>query len=358
MRFSLLWILSLACLPLSAQLPYHRFGAIGMNYSQESWADALPWDTAGRYQNRGGFDLYFLGRNKAQDKGYGLYIGGEFGAHFYGRTQRENVALNTQRQDSAFTYLSAESWHLQVNAKLEKSFGPVLLFASAAPGVKLFAATQHVQAYLPLVETVSYSSNNAHSSAAAYISYETGIRFRLNNWFSIQGSYWGNQGSNLGLVDLDQTPFNGLKFNAPVWKVATHQQGFKVGVVFDLSSGTVYEEETPSEQQPTKETPSSQNQTQTVEVIRYLPCPCCPSDSIPSKPVEDRMDVPAPSAVPQPIEPKTNDAVLGPSSGNADLEDSGDNPGIRLPRKTSSGIEPSIRQKPFPGITAPEIKKP
>ena len=357
MRFSLLWILSLASLPVSAQLPYHRFGAIGMNYSQESWADALPWDTAGRYQNRGGFDLYFLGRNKAHDKGYGLYIGGEFGAHFYGRTQRENVALNTQRQDSAFTYLSAESWHIQVNAKLEKSVGPVLLFASVAPGVKLFAATQHVQAYLPLVETVSYSSNNAHASAAAYLSYETGVRFRLNNWFSIQGSYWGNQGSNLGLVDLDQTPFNGLKFNAPVWKVATHQQGFKVGVVFDLSSGSVYEEETRSEQQETA-SPSSQTQTQTVEVIRYLPCPCCPKDSVSTEPMQEEFNYPAPVNIPAPTEPKTNDAVLGPSSGSIDEDDSADSPSIRLPRKTSSGIEPSVRQKPFPGISAPEIKKP
>lgn len=352
MRFSLLWILSLATLPVSAQLPYHRFGAIGMNYSQESWADALPWDTAGRYQNRGGFDLYFLGRNKAQDKGYGLYIGGEFGAHFYGKTQRENVALNTQRQDSAFTYLSAESWHLQVNAKLEKSVGPVLLFASAGPGVKLFAATQHVQAYLPLVETVSYSSNNAHSSAAAYISYETGVRVRLNNWFSIQGSYWGNQGSNLGLVDLDQSPFNGLKFNAPVWKVATHQQGFKVGVVFDLSSGSVYEEETKQDPDP-EPVQTAPETTKTIEVIRYLPCPCCPKDSLSSDSTIDGSLSPLPNTV-EPV--KTNDAVLGPSSGSD--SDSSSGSGIRFPRNSGSGIEPRIQQKPFPGISAPEIKKP
>ncbi len=343
-------------MPLSAQLPYHRFGAIGMNYSQESWADALPWDTAGRYQNRGGFDFYFLGRNKAVDKGYGLYIGGEFGAHFYGKTQRENVALNTQRQDSAFTYLSAESWHFQVNAKLEKSVGPILLFASAAPGLKLFAATQHVQAYLPLVETVSYSSNNAHASAAAYISYETGVRVRLNNWFSIQGSYWGNQGSNLGLVDLDQSPFNGLKFNAHVWNVATHQQGFRLGMVFDLSSGSVYEDEKRQEPEPKPE-PEPVNAptktTQTIEVIRYLPCPCCPKDSLISDSAIDGSLSPLPNKV-EPV--KTNDAVLGPSSGSD--SDSSSGSGHRFPRNSGTGVDPRIQQKPFPGISAPEIKKP
>ncbi len=326
MRFSLLWILSLACLPLSAQLPYHRFGAIGMNYSQESWADALSWDSLGRYQNRGGFDVHFMGRNRATDKGFGLYVGGEFGVHFYGNTQRENVALNTQRQDSAFTYLSAEMLHFQVNLRTEKAIGPVLAFAAVTPGVKLMTSTQHVQAYLPLVETVSSSSNNTHSSAAAYLALETGLRWRLNSWFSLQGSYWSSQGSNLGLLDLSQSPFNGLRFDAPVWRVATHQQGFKVGMVFDLSTSSPYSATSPSSER--------------VEVIRYMPCPCCPKDSQSA----------SPNLTPAPV-PKTNDILLEPSSGNED------EPSERRPSR-SSGSVPAPVQKPFPGISPPPVKKP
>jgi hypothetical protein len=369
----------------------------GMWYSNESMTDPQALAQNPDYFNtRGGWGTEFLSGNlfpkispkfkptlpaNWQSKGWGaadikshlenntasrgaLYAGFGMGMGFYGRGDRNNVTLNTLREDSGYTFLtnySVSLWgKLHYERKLQLSGVVLYPFTSVAVGPRIFTTNQEVHTYLTLTDYESPTGSNVYTKAVFASEFCLGTKIKLGQAVSllVSQSFWSS--GDIDVVDLSQSKFNGLAYDLQKVRMNTTQSQFKVGLVFDLSERRYYSYKVSDNQTDTIWYYEAQmpppvdsfvydSATKTMVKVKYFTCPCCVTNHTGSAPNMHNGAVPIYTpAKPAPVQreparfndnnasPNRNSGGFGSSSGS-----------------NSSG---SSGKRPAPSISAPKIK--
>ena len=247
--------------------------ALGLEYNNESFNGLGPesWDSLGQLKNSSGFDFYFLfsalPKNMAKNWG-NINWGLGMGFNQFSNGDRYNVALNTIREDSAFTQVKNNTFHLYSILRYEFQLGRFYPFLGMQGGVSFYNSNQHTETYVPITDYESIGTADIHNSVAGYLSTEIGLRFRLNTGVNMYVSYIDKRGSDLEIIDVENSTFNGLSFNGELRDVKYNTNQWKIGFLFDLSTNKY-------EKRKIKE-----GYYDTSIVIQSLnqPCPPCPCE--------------------------------------------------------------------------------
>jgi hypothetical protein len=295
----------------------------GLWYSNESLTDPQPLaQNPAYFQSRGGMGTEILSGNLLpklspsfkhqapenwQSKGYStsdvkhyleksqtargaLYAGFGFGFGFLGRGERSNVTLNTNREDSGYTYLKNQVVSMWGKVQYEKrtDLGAITLypFVSVAAGPRIFTTQQDVYTYLTLTDYESPTANVAYDRAVFATEFTLGTKVRLGSAVSlfVSQSFW--RSTDIDFVDLQASKFNGLAYDLVKSKLSSNTMQWKVGLVFDLSEARYYSYQVDQTVMDTlwyyqaiAPTPVDSmvydSASQSWVKVRYYTCPCC-----------------------------------------------------------------------------------
>ncbi len=381
----------------------------GIWYSNESMTDPTDFaQNSNFYRNRGGWGTEFLSANllpkiapkfapfppenwqsqkmkiadvkvfmeKSQAKSGALYAGLGMGMGFYGKGSRSNVSFNTVREDSGYTYLKSESvsiWGKLLYEKKARLLGVTLYpFVSISAGPRIFYTQQQMKTYLTLLEYESPSSNNAFTDVVFASEFSIGSKIKLNDVVSlfVSQSFWSS--SDIELVDLNQSKFNGLAYDLIKSKISGNQTQLKIGFYIDLVESrnygyieqakidTVwhYEAQIP----PPVDSMIYDSLTKTMVKVKYFTCPCCLTNS--NVKIQKNEDL-FPVNLPNNSGGKGDYLMRGsPIENNPGMNNSGSSPIWTLPestrssspKKNSTPKSSSPKKLPAPSISAPKIK--
>lgn len=215
--------------------------ALGLEYNNESFKGLGPqsWDSMGQLKNSSGFDFYFLfsALPKNMVKSWGnVNWGLGMGFNQFSNGGLNSVALNTAREDSAYTQVKNNTVHIYSMLRYEFQLGRLYPYLGIQGGVSLYNSDQYTETYVPITDYQSFGSVDLHNSVAGYVSTELGLRVRLNTGISMYLSYIDRRGSDLEIIDVENSKFNGLAFDGVVRDVKYNSNQWKVGFLFDLSS--------------------------------------------------------------------------------------------------------------------------
>lgn len=314
-----------------------------------------------------------------------LYWGGGLGMGFYGRGNRNNVTLNTVREDSGYTYLNSQSINFWAKLHYEKKHGQFYPFASVAVGPRIYITNQQVYTYLTLTDYESPTANTVFSDAVWATEFTLGTKWKVSNGVSFMISTSLINGGDVTLVNKELSTFNGLAHILVKERVSSNQIQWKAGVVFDLSGSRTHRYQTANKRIDTiwyfKEMPPPPQDTLIYDSslkeyvrVRYYVCPCClPSQSAiiqsetpinPNPNSSSEMVLPRNQGSPVYISPSPSQNQPYPNSGfidnfpNNNRNSSNGSNGFEnntVRDRSNSSSQP--RQKmPAPTISAPKIK--
>lgn len=183
-----------------------------------------------------GFNIQFMSGNRINHAYWGIYGGFDWGMQFYGKSQKSGVVLNNTRQDSGFTRLRSQSMDFFGRAHLEYAKYPIIPYFNVMAGPRMYYTNQQVASYVPLKETESSSTTNAHTSLSMMYGIGAGFRVRISKVVSLDMRYEWMSGTKVKQVDLNKSTFNGLNYNLVYNKANPTVEQFKFGLLFDLSS--------------------------------------------------------------------------------------------------------------------------
>ncbi len=241
--------------------------ALGIDYQEESFAEAFDWDKSSLYKRNGGFNVYFITGNRIKtitQFGSGSW-GGGFSMNFYGDSKYHNVAINTLNKDSARTRISLISPEFYVMGRYEYKIGNIYPFFGVRAGVKWFSTSQNTETLMPLKDYENSTSVNLTSSGSLYVATEIGLKIRLGKTVSFVTSYGIVRGTSVNLVDFDNTQFNSWQFELNKKSETMNINQLKFGFLFDLSQG--HSTKKLIKEAYTDTTLYTENSNQ--------PCPCC-----------------------------------------------------------------------------------
>lgn len=284
-----------------------------------------------------GFNFQIMSGNRLNNKHWGLYGGFDWGMQFYGKSKKTNVALNNTRQDSGFSVLRSRSMDFLGRAHLEYSKFAIVPYLNAMAGPRLYYANQHVASYVPLENTESSTTNNAHTSVAMMYGWGAGLRFRVSPVVSLDLRYEWMNGTKVKQVDLNKSTFNGLNYDLKYKEGQPKLEQFKLGILINLSERN-YDKKLVKEGYY-KETIIDSLQVDPKDSNKvYLPCYCAPCDQTKNDQSYNNRDdeeyIPASND-----DSNTNDGGLY-KKGN----------GVRT---NSSGTRSGGSKGAFPGIKTP-----
>lgn len=292
--------------------------ALGLEYNNESFKGLGPnsWDSLGQLKNSSGFDFYFLfsALPKSMISNWGnINWGLGMGFNQFSNGDLHNVALNTTREDSAYTHVKNNTLHLYSTLRYEFQLGRFYPYLGMQGGVSFYNSNQYTETYVPITDYEAFGSIDLHNSVAGYLSTEIGMRVRLNTAISMYVSYIDKRGGDLEVIDVNNSTFNGLSFDGVVRDVKYNTNQWKIGFLFDLSTNK-YEKRVIKE---------GYYDTSIVVLPKNQPCPPCPCEE------EDSQD---------------RGSSIYRGSGSSPSR-SGNSPATISP-KSFPGVKPSTPSKP------------
>lgn len=204
-------------------------GFIGVHFTGQN---AYSYDSSAM---TAGFNLQFMSGNRLKDPHWGAYGGFDFGMQFYGHGPKSNVVLNNTSQDSGYTRLNTVSFDFLGRGHLEYARFPLIPYINVMGGPRLYSTNQKVASYLPLKNTESSSSTNAHTSVSMVYGVGLGVRLRVSPVVSLDFRYEWMNGTRVKVADMRKSTFNGLSYDLKYKNITPRSDLFKVGVLFDIS---------------------------------------------------------------------------------------------------------------------------
>ena len=95
--------------------------------------------------------------------------------------------------------------------------------------------------YIPLANTESSDLINAATSMSFMIGAGAGLRWRISDVVSLDARFDWMSGSNVKIIDLDKSTFNGLSYKMVKKSVSPEYYQLKFGVLFNLGDDENYE---------------------------------------------------------------------------------------------------------------------
>lgn len=266
----------------NSRLNTMRYGSLGLYFTGQA-----PYqDSASFLRKSFGFNLEINSKNLLESDKWAAYLGIDWGMQWYGHGSNTIVALNTTNADSGFTRLNMSSMDFLVNGKLELGgnlpFHPYLIgFA----GPRLYFWQQHTESFIPLKDYESSSSNNAHTSATINYGAGLGARVRLSQYVHLDARATVMKNSNLKMVDMDKSSFDGLKYNLVTKYHEPSYYQLRLGVIFEFRDDE--DDNDDNYYRSNQNNTNSNNQQQFLyyyldsagRPVKCVPCPCSNGDS-------------------------------------------------------------------------------
>lgn len=208
-----------------------RDGFVGIHYA---WQEALTPALKDSNRSNAGFNLQLMSRNLLPASPIGGYVGLDWGMQFYGRGNKTNVQLNTNNGDSGWTRLSTFSMDFFARGHVEYARYKLIPYVNFFAGPRFYSTNQRVKSYIPLANTESSDAINAASAVSFMTGAGAGMRWRISDVVSLDARFDWMSGSDVKLVDLDQSTFNGLSYNLLKKSVTPEYYQLKFGVLFNL----------------------------------------------------------------------------------------------------------------------------
>lgn len=258
-----------------------RYGSLGLYFTGQA-----PYqDSASFLRKSFGFNMEVNSKNLLESDKWAAYMGIDWGMQWYGHSPNTIVALNTTNADSGFTRLNMTSMDFLINGKLELGgnlpFHPYLIgFA----GPRLYFWQQYTKSFIPLKDYESSSSNNAHTSATINYGAGIGARVRLSQYVHLDARATVMKNSNLKMVDMDKSSFDGLKYNLVTKFHEPSYYQLRLGVIFEFRDD---EDDDDNYYRSNNNNATQNNQQQFLyyyldsagHPVKCVPCPCSNGDS-------------------------------------------------------------------------------
>lgn len=225
--------------------------AFGLYYSNESFLDPISWDSL-RYRNSDSRFVPGFQMNKVSGVGFHFIFGGRkfiprtqlgsfnwgFGMDFnhFKNGPKSEVVFNNDSEDKGFTRLETSAFNFHGMARFEKRVGPIYPFAAVRFGFNLYSTHQYIESYRASAEYESTNSNNLSTSVTPFISYELGLRARINSGLSFFASYENRSGNQLEVVNLGNSSFDGFTYKNDVRAVDYRVGNIKYGILINFSA--------------------------------------------------------------------------------------------------------------------------
>lgn len=322
--------------------------ALGIDYTDESYLVKPTWDSLGQLQNAVGFNIYWIGspiqRNiwNQNDLNTGiLNWGGGFNFNHYKSGEKFNVEFNTTNLDSGYTQLETSAFQFYLFAKYEYQMGGIYPFFAVNTGINTHRIKQFSETYLVLTEYESVNEVTLNKSVNVYVAPEIGIRIRLNEHLSLITSYQKRFGTDIEIVDLRNTKFNGLLAQyAPNLNNVKFETGmFKLGLLLDFS-----------QKQDKRILKDGFYDTTIVEEVICPPCN-----------LKHRYDEPEPQEpkksifIKNPFYPNENRNFSGNESQSSDNSNNSNNVSNDSSSASNSDTTTSKTKKKLPAISKPKV---
>lgn len=206
---------------------------IGLHYSTQGKFLSETFDHSG-------FNMQFMSGNifKQQNK-IGFYAGLDFGVLFNGRSENENIILNTLNGDIGITRISNRTYDFlgRFHAEIPDKIAVPYLTGFAGP--RMHATGQYIEALLPYRDQESSSYTNIKTSTTLAYGLGLGIRWKLNKRISFDTRYeYIATTGNASTYDLQNTNFDASRgsFDQNLMPLAPDYGMLKIGFIFNLST--------------------------------------------------------------------------------------------------------------------------
>lgn len=216
----------------------YRDGFIGIHYT---WQEAVTPALKDSNRYNAGFNIQLMSRNLLKPSPFGGYLGLDWGMQFYGKGNKTNVQLNTNNGDSGWTRLSTFSMDFFARGHIEYARYKLIPYVNFFAGPRFYSTNQKVQSYIPLANTESSDLINAATSMSFMTGAGAGLRWRISDVVSLDARFDWMSGSNVKIIDLDKSTFNGLSYNMVKKSVSPEYYQLKFGVLFNLGDDENYE---------------------------------------------------------------------------------------------------------------------
>ncbi|MBI1307554.1 MAG: hypothetical protein GC181_13210 [Bacteroidetes bacterium] len=208
----------------------------GIHYTQQNLLKPALWDSIGRRQKTYGFNLQFMSGNILPTERFAIYAGLDWGMQFYGRSDKNEIIINSANQDRGFSYLHSNVNDLMVKTHIEYASGPVIPYVNLGFGTRIFSTGQTVKALITSKDYESSTSHNVLTTATSVIDLGVGTRVKLSPWVSLDLRYDMMMAGNADILNYSTSKFNGLTYDVKKSKMDMSGSMFKIGFIFDLSS--------------------------------------------------------------------------------------------------------------------------
>ncbi len=252
-------------------------GWIGVYYTSQTPDNAVLWDSAGRLTENSGFNLQFMSGNLSPGENLAIYGGFDWGMQFYGRSDKDEVIINSVNEDRGLTFMRSHVNDIFVTGQVEWAQLPIIPYVTASVGTRIFTTAQTTRALLESSEYESTTTNGLFTRAALATKIGAGARLKLAPRVHLDFRYELIRTKELDVVNYSATSFNGLDYDVGTQKMNLNASQFRFGVVFDLS----YDDEDKVLDKPGY----WEEQTQQLYLDPsdsskvFVPCPCNPCDT-------------------------------------------------------------------------------
>ncbi|MBO6517979.1 MAG: hypothetical protein JJ975_15680 [Bacteroidia bacterium] len=250
-------------------------GWIGLYYSNQQMEDAALWDSMGRLSENSGFNIQFMSGNLLPGENLAIYGGLDWGMQFFGRSDKDEVLINSVNEDRGVTFMRSHVNDVFVSGQMEWAQFPIIPYVTGSVGTRIFSTGQTTRALLESSEYESSSDNGLLTRAALATKIGVGARMKISPHVHLDFRYEMIQSRDLNVVDYSATSFNGLDYDLGITKTNLNSSQFRFGIVFD-----VHDEEEKVVDKPgywkeeTQELFMDPNDSNKI----YVPCPCKPCD--------------------------------------------------------------------------------
>ncbi len=225
-----------------------------------------------------GFNIQFMSGNLVKNNRWGIYGGLDWGMQFYGRTPNENIALNTVNGDSGYTRLRNNAMDFVLKGQLEYNTKYIAPYITAGAGPRIYYTGQKVKSYVPLKDVESSDRHGLATRVSMVYNVGVGARIKVAPRVAIDLRYDITRGQKTEVMDLQQTTFNGLKYNEVLKDYNPNYHSFRIGVTLDVSETRCKERKLISSEWRSVVLDSTVIKNISDSSIVVLPCPTCPCE--------------------------------------------------------------------------------
>lgn len=209
-------------------------GWFGLYYSNQQLNDDM-WDSLGRLTENHGFNIQFMSGNILPGENLAIYGGLDWGMQFYGRSDKDEVVINSVNEDRGVTFMRSHVNDIFITGQMEWAQTRFIPYVTASAGTRIFTTGQTVKALAESTEYERSTEDGLFTRAAFATKLGMGARIKLTSVMHLDMKYEFIQSGKMKVVDYGATKFDGLEYQVSTQQMDLNAHQWRVGLVFDVS---------------------------------------------------------------------------------------------------------------------------